>query len=198
MKCIPAEPEFGDGQLAEKAVWEALKATLPDDAVLAHSVQVRDGRAEHEIDLLVLWPGVGIAAIEVKGGQVSVDNAQWYQSDRNEKRKIQSPVAQSQSSQHAFKKWISDQLGTPLTSRFAYLVAFPYTRVPQDWTIAGCPRSLVLDQTEMQSPAELVRLAIEREGGGTVPLATTFAERIVRKLSGTLNVPDGMPGPGAG
>ena len=47
----------------------------------------------------------------------------------------------------------------------------------------------------MQSAAELVRLAIEREGGGTVPLATTFAERIVRKLSGTLNVPDGIQDP---
>lgn len=63
MRCIPEEPEFGDGQLAEKAVWEALRKSLPEDVVLAHSVHVRDGRAEHEIDLLVLWPGVGIAAI---------------------------------------------------------------------------------------------------------------------------------------
>ncbi len=31
---------------------------------------------------LVLWPGVGMAAIEVKGGRVSVENGQWYQSDR--------------------------------------------------------------------------------------------------------------------
>ena len=62
VRCIPEQPEFGEGQSAERAVWEALRNSLPDDCVLAHSVQVRDGRAEHEIDLLVLWPGVGMAA----------------------------------------------------------------------------------------------------------------------------------------
>ena len=111
MKCIPEEPEFGDGQVAEKAVWDALKNSLPDDVVLAHSVQVRDGRAEHEIDILVLWPGVGMAAIEVKGGRVAVENGQWLQSDRSGAHKIQSPVAQSQGSLHAFKHWIGRQLG---------------------------------------------------------------------------------------
>ncbi|WP_253905705.1 nuclease-related domain-containing protein [Arthrobacter sp. H5] len=75
MRCIPEEPQFADGQSAEPAVWETLRASLPDDAVLAHSVQVRNGRAEHEIDLLILWPGVGLAAIEVKGGLVTVDKA---------------------------------------------------------------------------------------------------------------------------
>jgi hypothetical protein len=57
VRCIPEEPDFGHGQIAEKVVWEALKNSLPDDAVLAHSVQVRDGVREFEIDLLVLWPG---------------------------------------------------------------------------------------------------------------------------------------------
>lgn len=187
MRCIPDEPEFGDGQLAEKAVWDALRKSLPDDVVLAHSVQVRDGRAEHEIDLLVLWPGVGIAAIEVKGGQVTIADGQWYQSDRSGKHKIQSPVAQSQSSLHAFKNWLEKQLGSRLSSRCAYMVSLPYTAVPNDWAIAGCPRSLILDQTDNQSPAELVRRAIENEGGGASPLAPAFLERIVRQLSGDLD-----------
>ncbi|MHC6219808.1 NERD domain-containing protein [Arthrobacter sp. MMS24-S77] len=187
MRCLPEEPEFGDGQLAEKAVWDALRKSLPDDVVLAHSVQVRDGRAEHEIDLLVLWPGVGIAAIEVKGGQVSIADGQWYQSDRHGKHKIQSPIAQSQSSLHAFKNWLEKQLGSRLSSRCAYMVSLPYTAVPNDWAMAGCPRSLILDQTDSKSPAELVRRAIENEGGGASPLAPAFLERIVRQLSGDLD-----------
>ncbi|WP_230009091.1 nuclease-related domain-containing DEAD/DEAH box helicase [Microbacterium sp. Bi128] len=172
--------------MAEKVLWDALKKSLPDDAVLAHSVQVRNGRAEHEIDILVLWPGVGMAAIEVKGGLVSVDNGQWYQSDKSGKRKILSPVVQSQGSLHAFKNWVGDQLGTPLTSRFAYMAALPYTPVPQDWEMAGCPRTLVLDQNDVVSPADLVRTAIEREGGGASRLAPAYMERIVRRLEGTL------------
>ncbi|MDZ4092401.1 MAG: NERD domain-containing protein [Arthrobacter sp.] len=186
MRCIPEEPDFGDGQVAEKVVWEALKNSLPDDAVLAHSVQVRDGAREFEIDLLVLWPSVGIAAIEVKGGQISVADGQWYQSDRSGKRPLKSPVVQSQGSTHAFKNWIEAQLGSRLTSRFAYMVSFPYTDVPPDWEMAGCPRTLVLDRANTTSAAELVRAAIEREGGGSSPLAPAFMERIVRVLGGTL------------
>lgn len=182
---------FKDGQSAERAVWEALKRSLPDDVVLAHSVQVRDGRAEHEIDILVLWLGVGMAAIEVKGGRLSVENGQWFQSDRGGNHKIQSPVAQSQGSAHALKNWIGRQLGTPLTSRFAYLVAFPYTSVPQDWAMAGCPRTLILDETQCVSPSDLVRHAIETEGGGASPLAKTFMERIVRHISGSLGLEAG-------
>ncbi|MGW9413088.1 NERD domain-containing protein [Arthrobacter cupressi] len=190
MKCIPEEPEFTDGHAAERSVWERLKASLPDDVVLAHSVQVRDGRAEHEIDVLVLWPGVGMAAMEVKGGKVSVDHGQWHQSDKHGKHKIQSPIAQSQSSLHAFKNWVGAQLGTPLTSRFAYLVAFPYTPVPKNWAMAGCPRSLVLDQNDCAAPAGLVRSAIETEGSGASALAPAFMDRIVRLLSGNLVAAD--------
>jgi Nuclease-related domain len=194
MRCIPEEPEFGEGQLAEKAVWDALKKSLPDNVVLAHSVHVRDGRNEYEIDLLVLWPGVGMAAVEVKGGQVSIADGQWYQSDRTHKRKIQSPVAQSQSSLHALKNWLENQLGSRLSSRCVYMVSLPYTKVRNDWAMAGCPRSLILDQSDSLSPAELVRRAIENEGGGASPLAPAFLERIVRKLSGNLDTAVGPSG----
>lgn len=186
MRCIPEDPDFNPGQAAEKVLWDALRRTLPDDAVLAHSVQVRNGAAEHEIDLLVLWRGVGLAAIEVKGGKVGVENGQWYQSDGKGPHKIQSPLAQSQSSAHAFKTWIGSVLGTPLTSRFAYMVSLPYTPVPQDWAMAGTPRTLILDQKDSLNPAELVRQAIEQEGGGISPLAPAFMDRIARQLAGNL------------
>jgi hypothetical protein len=127
-----------------------------------------------------------MAAIEVKGGQVSIADGQWYHSDRSQRRKIQSPVAQSQSSLHALKNWIENQLGSRLSSRCVYMMSLPYTNVPGGWTMAGCPRSLILDQTESKSPAELVRQAIENEGGGAAPLAPVFLERIVRRLGGNL------------
>ncbi|PVE19194.1 NERD domain-containing protein [Arthrobacter sp. Bz4] len=191
MRCIPGEPEFEDGQSAERAVWERLRASLPDDVVIAHSVQVRHGRAECEIDILVLWPGVGLAAIEVKGGQISIDSAQWYQSDRDGRHRLKSPVAQSQSSMHAFRDWIVGQLGSPLTSRFAYMVALPYTPVPSNWSMTGCPRVLLLDQDDLQSPADKIRRAIETEGNGAIPLAPQYLERICKRLDGKLETPSG-------
>ena len=191
LRCIPPNPDFNDGQLAEKAVWELLRAALPEDVVLAHSVQVRSGRAEHEIDILVLWPGVGLAAIEVKGGLVTNEHGQWYQSGGQDgKRPIQDPLAQSQGSMHAFKEWLQDQLGSRLTSRFVYMAAFPYSAVPAEWVRSGNPRALILDQDDCKNPSELIRRAIETEGGGSGPLAASFLERIVPKLVGSLDQPD--------
>lgn len=186
MKCIPEEPIFKDGHLAEKAVWDALRAQLPDDVVLAHSIQVRHGRAEHEIDILVLWPGVGLAAIEVKGGKISVDQGQWYQSDRQGKHRIESPLAQSQGSQHAFKDWVKDQIGSPLVSRFAYMAAFPYSDVPHAWEMAGVPRPLILDHDDLTDCRERLRAAIETQAQGGSSLAPKYAQRIIPLLSGDL------------
>ena len=42
------------------------------------------GASEYEADLIVAWPGPGIAVIEVKGGQVSRRYGQWFQSSRTE------------------------------------------------------------------------------------------------------------------
>lgn len=192
LRCIPPEPDFPEAQSAERAVWLKLRTGLPDDVVLAHSVQVRHGRAEHEIDILVLWPGVGLAAIEVKGGQVSVDRGQWWQSGKDGRHSIESPIAQSQSSVHAFRKWISDELGSALTSRFAYLACFPYTVVANEWSLAGCPRELILDQQDLVSPADRIRRAIEVEGSGAIPLAPSYLERVARRLEGNFE-PAGGP-----
>ncbi|MBJ2119422.1 NERD domain-containing protein [Arthrobacter sp. MSA 4-2] len=192
MRCIPEQPEFGDHQSAERVVWDKLRRSLPDDAVLAHSVLVRHGRAEHEIDLLVFWPGVGLAAIEVKGGRISIEDGQWYQTGKEGRHAIQSPVAQSQGSMHAFRSWMEQQLGTRLSSRFAYMVCLPYTPVPPTWEMAGCTRTLILDQDDLAAPAPLIRSAIEKEGGGANTLAVPFMNRMVDKLSGRLE-PDAGP-----
>lgn len=191
MHLIPPDPEFTEGQFAEKFVWDVLKAELPDDVVLAHSVQVRHGRAEHEIDILVLWPGVGLAAIEVKGGLVTNEHGQWFQSGGPDGRhKLQDPLAQSQGSMHAFKEWLQDHTGALLTSRFAYLAAFPYSSVGPDWVRSGNPRAIILDQGDLRDPAGKIRRAIEDEGGGTGPLARSYLERIVPKLEGNLDQPE--------
>ncbi|PRB68164.1 NERD domain-containing protein [Arthrobacter sp. MYb213] len=181
--CIPQEPEFSDGQSAEKAVWEQLRLSLPDDAVLAHSVSVRHGAVEHEIDLLILWPGVGLAAIEVKGGLVGVENGAWYQSDAKGRHPMKDPMAQVQSASHAFKKWIAEQTGTPLNSRFAHIVCLPYTEVPADWAKADLPRDLLMDQKDLLHSANSVRRAIQEQGGGYSALAPAFADRICRHLA---------------
>ncbi|WP_431710349.1 NERD domain-containing protein [Glutamicibacter uratoxydans] len=186
-RLYPPEPDFGDHQSAERDVWDRLRKALPDEVVLLHSVPVRHGSAEHEIDLLVAWPGVGLAAIEVKGGQVSLTGGQWYQSDRKGKHPIQNPMAQVQGAAHALKQWLDQHSGTRLSSRFAHIVCFPYTHIPNDWVTAGIPRELVLDADDLIAPASAIRQAIEAQGGAFTGLNPDFMERLITRITGTLD-----------
>lgn len=183
-RCYPQEPEFTEKTSAEKAVWDQLNKDLPDEVLLFHSVQLRNHTAEHEIDILVLWPQVGIAVIEVKGGLVSICEGTWYQSDAKGKHKLkQSPMAQVQSAAHALKEQLKDLMGTPITSRMAHVIALPYTHWPKDYTSVGIPRELIIDRSEMDSIAQPLRSAIEEQGGGMSGLSPEFAQRMVKHLS---------------
>ncbi len=63
---IPRELERRDGNLGEWDVWDRLRRELPDGTTLC-GVKVPQGPSGRQIDILVLWPDVGIAVIEVKG-----------------------------------------------------------------------------------------------------------------------------------
>lgn len=95
-RCYPSEPDFAEERRAERSVWEALRGQLPPEAALFHSVGLLEGEREQEIDLLVAWPGTGLAVIEVKGGHVTRDGDGWHQESRGQRRHIGSPVLQAQ------------------------------------------------------------------------------------------------------
>ncbi|WP_159612699.1 nuclease-related domain-containing DEAD/DEAH box helicase [Glutamicibacter sp. JC586] len=183
-RCYPKDPEFTEKTAAEQKVFDALSQALPDDALLFHSVQLRNQRAEHEIDLLVLWPHVGIAVIEVKGGRLTVEDGTWYQSDTKGKHRIQSPMAQVQSAAHALKSVLFPLMGTQITSRLADVVCFPYTDWPNHYSSVGVPRELIIDRSQMDNIVPLLRRAIEEQGGGLAGLSPEFAKRMVKHLTG--------------
>lgn len=183
-RCYPQDPEFTEKTAAEQKVFEILRRNLPDDVLLFHSVQLRNQRAEHEIDLLVLWPQVGIAVIEVKGGRLTVEDGTWYQSDSKGKHKIQSPMAQVQSAAHALKSVLFPLMGTPITSRLADVVCFPYTDWPDHYSSVGVPRELIIDRAQLEDLAPLLRSAIEEQGGGLAGLSAEFAQRMIKHLTG--------------
>ncbi|HEY3438747.1 MAG TPA: nuclease-related domain-containing protein, partial [Actinotalea sp.] len=95
----PDDPRFPADGGAERSVWEALRDQLPDDAVLLAGVRLLHGPDEREIDALVAWPGVGLAAIEVKGGHVTRDDGAWFQGSGADRHRID-PVGQIQAARH--------------------------------------------------------------------------------------------------
>ena len=60
-RLISEDAAFDADKGAEEAVWKALVKTLPDEATLLHDVRITNLDGDREGDLIVLWPGKGIA-----------------------------------------------------------------------------------------------------------------------------------------
>lgn len=113
-------PELTDEQLralssrAEARVYEALRAQLPDDALVIHSVRwlyrTRRGTiSEGESDFTVFLPETGFLTIEVKGGGIALDGrtGAWSSTDQSRiAHPIKDPFLQATRQRHA----ILDQL----------------------------------------------------------------------------------------
>ncbi len=182
----PPDPTFPDDGGAERAVWEALVAQLPDDAVVVHGVHLQEDEHEYEIDLLVAWPGVGLAAIEVKGGHVDRVDGAWYQGSGERRHRID-PLRQVQGARHALQALLRRRGLWAAGARAAHVVALPHRYVPSDWSALDLPRDMLVDRDDLESThgvAERVKHAIERHGQGHAPLASDDVPDLVESLTG--------------
>ena len=183
-RCYPPEPDFAEERRAERTVWEGLRDTLPEEAALFHSVALLEGDREQELDLLVAWPGVGLAVLEVKGGHVTRDAQGWHQESRGLRRPIGSPVLQAQDGKHVLTRYLQRHATSAGRSRAAHLVALPFTTVPSDAEAPDLPRAMVLDRHDVADPASAVRRAVERHGAGHQPLDDDGLAQLERLLAG--------------
>ena len=117
----PEQPDFASP--AERVVWQALVDALPDDAHVMAGLRYSDARGDGEADLVVAWPGVGVATIEVKGGHVHRRDGGWRQSDRGESRDVD-PVGQASRAKYAVFDLFASRHSERL--RAEHLVAFPH------------------------------------------------------------------------
>ncbi|MDN5895279.1 MAG: NERD domain-containing protein, partial [Nocardioides sp.] len=98
---IPQQPDF-NGSTAEASVWKALCEQLPEDATMVHGQRLTGDDKDVEIDILLLWPGFGIAVVEVKGGRVGVEDGTWITQDSqgHRNRLKVSPLEQAMVAKH--------------------------------------------------------------------------------------------------
>ena len=76
-RVFPDDPQFASS--SEEMFVQTLQEKLPDDAVLFCNLRFSDRAEDREADLIVAWPGVGVAVVEVKGGSVSLRGGEWRQ-----------------------------------------------------------------------------------------------------------------------
>ena len=148
-------------------------------------MQERD--REFEADLVVGWPDIGIAVIEVKGGQVScaaaavVPDLGQPAGNRSAAR-----VTQAQDCRHVLSRLLANRDSPAAHARMVHLVAFPYTAVPAAWSAPDCDRSMVIDSADRGHAADAVRRALREHGGGHAPLDPAGLDSLVDILEGEL------------
>ncbi|ROS79128.1 nuclease-related domain-containing DEAD/DEAH box helicase [Cellulomonas sp. PhB143] len=185
-RLFPRAPHFPDDGGAEHSVWRALRDHLPDDVVVLSGVDLQDGDVEREIDLLVAWPGVGIAAIEVKGGYIRRVDGEWRQGSGEREHRID-PVDQVQDARHRLQGYLRAHGYGAGAARTVHLVAFPHVAVPDTWGTIDLPRAMLIDRADVESGAGVVsrvRHAVTQHGQGRRPLLPDDVEELVEALAG--------------
>src|SRR3954449_8481295 len=180
---FPDEPSFASA--SEELFVRTLQKQLPDDAVLFCNLRFSDGAQDREADLVVAWPGVGVAVVEVKGGSVSLDRGTWRQGGDGVDRVIH-PVDQAVVCKYMLCDYLADHprwsAGRPRT---AHLVAVPATTLPGDFVAPGLARWMALDKTDVPHAAARVRAALEKVRDEPDPPTAEDVDKLVDCLAGT-------------
>ena len=168
---IPADPTFPTD--SEREVWERLLAQGGDDWTLLANVRLTDAKKDHELDVVVLMPDVGVLVLEVKGGQVRVEGEDWVTGTGDHRRVIH-PVSQARDGKYALRHYIETDPRWKQSSRsrvrFGHAVITPYTALADDFATPDCPRWMIHGRDDQADLAgRLWDTAARQEGGHRVP-----------------------------
>jgi hypothetical protein len=111
----------------------ALRGQLRTDEMLLSGVRITDPReGDVEVDIVVLFPDLGAAVVEVKGGDVRQVDGHWTTGGRTSRRRI-NPIEQARRAKHALRRYLDRQpeWQRPLL-RTEWFVAMPQTEVTGD------------------------------------------------------------------
>jgi hypothetical protein len=182
-RVFPDEPQFASA--SEQLFVETLREQLPDDAVLFCNLRFSDRAEDREADLIVAWPGVGVAVVEVKGGSVSLQRGVWRQVGDGVDREIH-PVDQAVACKYLLGGYLGEHprwtAGRP---RMVHLVALPATTLPAAFRAPGLARWMAIDRTDVPHAAARIRSALQQVRDEPDPPTAEDVEDLVDCLAGT-------------
>lgn len=158
---------------SERVVWERLRGTVADGTVLLANVRLTSQRKDHELDIVVLMPDVGIVVVEVKGGSVSVDaQGHWWSGGGTRKSRVR-PVEQCRDGKYALREFIeADPRWRNRRSRvrFGHAVVVPFTDLADDFATTDCPRWMISGSRDLDDLAGRIHdVAAMQENEQRVP-----------------------------
>jgi hypothetical protein len=184
VRLIPAEPTFAT--TSEQAVWERLRASLGDDDVLIANLRLTDERKDHEADLVVLMPDVGIVALEVKGGSVWWDDG--WRIKRRGREAVIHPVDQAREVKYALRAYVEGdpRWGSRTRVAWAHAVVTPYSGFGDDFALPDLPRWALHDAGDQDTLVGRLRRNAQRMTHGQRVATADDVEEIADILTGRL------------
>ena len=102
---------------AEKTFYEACRDGLTDEWLVLYSQHtvgerpsLRQKQGIGEVDFILLNKTLGIVVVEVKGGQIDIDEGQWFSSNKKGRFQIKNPFVQAEEGSQVILETLKRQL----------------------------------------------------------------------------------------
>lgn len=182
-RVLPAHPVYGHP--SEEGIVERLREQLAEDALIVVGQRVSTEEKEHEVDILVAIPGAGIVAMEVKAGQITVEDGRWVQGSSGKQYSID-PVTQCRDALYALRGFVSaDPRWPDQYQRWTHMLVFPHASIPDDFALPDIQRSRIVDRDQLDELAMVAyRLARDTGPQDRPFLAPATVDRLAEVLGG--------------
>ena len=102
-RLVPPDPRFTTE--SERAVWIRLRDTLSPRDTLIANLRLTDITKDHEADLVIVMPDVGVVVVEVKGAGIGCTDGVWTMTHDGERRPVD-PVGQARDAKYAIRDYV--------------------------------------------------------------------------------------------
>jgi hypothetical protein len=183
-RLIPESPTFTT--TSEQVVWERLRDSLGDDDVLIANLRLTDERKDHEVDLVVLMPEIGIVTVEVKGGSVWWDDG-WRIMRRGHEATIH-PVDQARDGKYALRAYVErdERWGSRTRVAWSHAVVTPYSEFGADFALPELPRWALHDKHDQDHLVGRLRQTAQRMTHGQRVATFDDVDEVAEILTGRL------------
>ena len=180
---LPEHPVYGHP--SEEMIVEKLRDQLSEDSLIVVGQRVSTDEKEHEVDILVAMPGAGIVAMEIKAGQITVEDGQWIQGSGAKQYRID-PVAQCRDALYALRGFVSADPRWPQQyQRWTHMLVFPHASIPDDFALPDIRRNRIADRDQLDQLATIAYRLAQDSGSPDRPfLALATVDRLAEVLGG--------------
>lgn len=180
---LPANPVFGHP--SEEKVVDLLRDQLSEDSLIVVGQRVSTDEKEYEVDILAAMPGAGIVAMEVKAGQITIEDGRWVQGSGTKRHTID-PVTQCRDALFALRGYVSADPRWPSQfQRWTHMLVFPHASIPEDFALPDIPRSRIVDRDQLSQLAAIAYRLAQESGPRDRPfLAVDTIDRLADVLGG--------------